>query len=171
MLCERHGDPDTLPLPAGKLVHRTLGKFDRIGGGESRGDGLVILPRPAGEQAVMRVPATADEIGNHDALRRDRRLRQKAHAPCEVARRETMDRLSIKQNLTGARRDEPRHAAQQGGLAAGIGADNDGDFPAWDGEIQPFNDEVFAISGRKTVHGKGVAGHNEPPLRLTRTIR
>ncbi|MNY69906.1 hypothetical protein D3C86_2079190 [compost metagenome] len=81
-----------------------------------------------------------------------------------------MDRLSIKQNLAGARRDEPRHAAQQGGLAAGIGPDDDGDLPARDGEAQPVDDEVFAISGREAAYGEGVAGHNEPPLRFTRTI-
>lgn len=82
-----------------------------------------------------------------------------------------MDRLSVEQDLAGAGRDKPRHAAKKGGLAAGIGADDDGYLATRNDKIQPFDDEAITVSGRKTVHGKGVAGHNEPPLRFTRTIR
>ncbi|MND65648.1 hypothetical protein D3C80_570260 [compost metagenome] len=171
LLGKRHGDPDALPLAARQFIHRPLGKVHRIGGDEGCRNRLVILPRPAGKHAVMRVPATTDQIGNDNALRRDRRLRQKAHALRQFLRRKPVDRLAIEQDLPGARRDQPRHAAEKCGLAAGIGADDDRDPAARNDEIQPFDDEGFAVASRKAVHGKGVAGHNEPPLRLTRTIR
>ncbi|MNE63591.1 hypothetical protein D3C80_1589480 [compost metagenome] len=72
LLGERHGDPYALPLPAGEFVHRPLGQFDSIGGDEGCGHGLIILARPPREKAVMRMPAAADQIGNDDALGRNR---------------------------------------------------------------------------------------------------
>ena len=43
-----------------------------------RGHDVVVVRGPAREQPLVRVPSAADEVGDHDALGRDRALREQA---------------------------------------------------------------------------------------------
>ena len=79
LLGERHRDPDPLPLAAAHLLDRPVGQLQRAGGGQRLGHGSVVVGRPLPEPALVRVAASTDQIGDGDALRRDRGLRQQAH--------------------------------------------------------------------------------------------
>ena len=46
-------------------------------------------------------------------------------------------------------RDQARQGAKQGGLAAGIGADDRGDPAGGNGEIEPLQHEGIVIAERK----------------------
>jgi hypothetical protein len=78
LLRQRHGDPDALALAARELIDRPFGKIEGLGGRKRVVDRLVVLQRPAGKQALMRMPPPADQIRDGDAFRSDRRLRQEA---------------------------------------------------------------------------------------------
>ena len=85
LLRQRHGDPDALALPAGQFVDRALGQIRGAGRLKRRGHRLVVLHAPAAEKPLVRMPATADEIGHGYPFRGDRRLRQQAERPGKVA--------------------------------------------------------------------------------------
>ena len=67
-LRKRHGDPDPLPLAAGKRVDVAVGQIAGAGGSERVGDGTIVLCSPAREEAVMRMPPPPHEIGDCDPV-------------------------------------------------------------------------------------------------------
>ena len=69
LLRERHRDPDALPLAAGELVDGAVGEVGDPGRLERLRDHVVVVLAPAREQLLMRMPAAADEVGDHDPLR------------------------------------------------------------------------------------------------------
>ncbi|MNT92495.1 hypothetical protein D3C72_2337930 [compost metagenome] len=72
LLGQRHGDPDPLTLSTRKLVDRTFGKLRGLRRLKRPVHGFIVRARPARKQALVRMPAAADEVGDGDAFRRDR---------------------------------------------------------------------------------------------------
>jgi hypothetical protein len=77
LLGQRHGDPHSLALPAGKLVHVAFGQLAHMGSGQGVGYGSLIGRAPAFEKPLMGVAASADQLKHANAFRGDGRLRQK----------------------------------------------------------------------------------------------
>ena len=86
----------------------------------------------AGTTRWCGVPAAGDEVGDGDALGRDRRLRQEAErrATSLVGRRWIASPSSS--TVPALRLQQPGQGAQQRRLAAGVGADDHGDLAVGD---------------------------------------
>ena len=135
-LRQRHRDPDPLALAARELVDHAVGQPERVRQLERLRDGLVVGAGPAPEGAVVRVPATADEVDDGDALGRDRVLRQQPQDARDLLGGLAVDDLAVEQHRARPGLEQPRQTPQQGGLAAGVGADDDGHLAVGDLQVQ-----------------------------------
>ena len=147
LLRQRHGDPGALSLTSGELVHRTPGQLGHMRGLKRLPDGRLVLTTPALEQALVRMASARDEIRDGDAVRGDRALRKQPDRPGQGLRGNRPDGLSVEQHVPGRGPDEPGQAAQQRGLAAGIGADDHGERALGHLEIKVLEDSPLVVPG------------------------
>ena len=166
VLRERHRDPHPLALPAGELGDVAVGQVGRAGGLQRAGDRAVVLGAPLPEPALVRIAPAADEVADRDAVRRDRRLRQQAEHLGDVDALEVVHRRAVEDDLAAAWPQQPGQAAQQRGLAAGVGADDHGDPPVGDHDVEVADDVDVRIAEREVL-GTQVVGHPPRPSRLT----
>ncbi len=158
LLRQGHGDPDTLALAAGELVDGAVGEVERAGGGEGLADGAVVGGGPAAEPALVGIAAAADEIGDEDGFGGRGRLRQDAETGGDLERGHLVDGLAIEIDGAARGRQQAREAAQQRGLAAGIGAHDHGQAPLEHVEIEFGDDAALAIAEIETgSHQSGLA--------------
>ena len=127
LLGERHRDPHPLALTAGQLVDRAVGEVGGLGRVERGGDRLVVGASPRCECTLVRVTAAPDEVGDGDALGGDRALRQQTEDAGDLLGTAVADVLPVEQDLAGCRDEQSGERAQQGRLAAPVGADDGGD--------------------------------------------
>ena len=101
-------------------------------------------------------------------------------ATCLVGRR--CDVLAVEQDAAALGLEQPGQAAQQGGLAAGVGADDHGDLTGRDGEREAVDDDAVVVGEAKVLGGAGwgggswgrswvLAGQPPAPIRLARASR
>ena len=119
----------------------------------------------------MWMPPAADEIGDRDAFRCNRRLRQKSERTRKFPRGRSVNRFAVEQYLAGPRLQQPGHGAQKRGFPTGIGADNRRNFARRNGQVEIVEDVVITVAGGKAGDDQGMRGHKEPPARLTRMMR
>jgi hypothetical protein len=86
----------------------------------------IVVRAPAAEKALVRVSPAAHEITDADAVRSGGMLRQEPQGAGQFAGRTGVDVLAVKGHRAGGRLEEAGQAAEQGGLAAGVGADDHG---------------------------------------------
>ena len=91
-LGQRHGDPHALALAAGQLVDRPVGQVERAGGAIASVDDRLVVGGPLPEPLLVRVAAAGDQVGDGDALGRDRRLRQDAEPGGDLPGGQAVDR-------------------------------------------------------------------------------
>src|SRR5699024_5666558 len=175
VLGQGHRDPHPLALPAGELVDWPLGELRGAGQVQRRRDGVVVDRAPSGQQALMRVAAPPDEIGDSDSLRGQGRLREQAQEAGELFGRHPMDLLPVQQHLAATRREQARHGAQQGRLAAGVGADDRGDPAGEQGEVEVLDDGAIAVAQCELAGEQAVCGGHRALawrlVRMSRTVR
>ena len=150
-LGERHRDPHPLALAAGQLVDDAVGQVEGVGEGRAPR-----RPRPR-PRPVHRPKAPwcgwrprRDEVGDRDALGRDRVLREQPQRAGDLLGREPVDRLAVEQHRAGARAQQPRQPAEQGGLAAGVGARRSTVIlPVRDPQVEVAYDVGVAVAERQ----------------------
>ncbi|MND63267.1 hypothetical protein D3C80_545730 [compost metagenome] len=96
----------------------------------------------------MWIPAARHEIGNRDPVRSDRTLRQKTERAGDIAGRDAFDLFAVENDMTGIRPDDPCQCSQKRGLAAGIGANDDGEETVRNLETQIARNGPVAINQR-----------------------
>ncbi|BDZ47529.1 hypothetical protein GCM10025866_34380 [Naasia aerilata] len=165
LLGERHGDPHALPLAAGQLVDRAVREGQGVGVPQRAGDSGVIGAAPPPEPALVRVPPAAHQVGDGDALGRDRGLGEEAEDLRHLARRDVGERAPVEQDPAVAGRQEACHGAQQRRLAGGVGPDDSGDAALGDIEAEVGEDGAVVVRDGHPVDGQRV-GHRLPPVRL-----
>ena len=151
LLGQRHRQPHPLPLAAGQLVDRPVGQVGHLGRGQRLGDDLLVGAAPLSQQPLMRVPAAGHQIGDGDPVRRDRRLRQQPEPAGHLLGRVGGDGPAVQQDRPGGRGQHPGQRPQQGGLAARVGADDDGELVVRDVHRQPGGDHPGVVADRDTV--------------------
>ena len=150
-LREGHRDPHPLALAAGELVDDAVGEPEGVGEGERLGDRLVVGAGPAAEGSVVRVAAAADQVGDGHALGRDGVLRQQPQRAGDLLGRQPVDRLAVEQHRARARPEQAGEPAQQRGLAARVGADDDGDAAVRDLQVQVAHDGGVGVAEREAA--------------------
>ena len=140
LLGERHGDPDALPLPAGELRDGSVLQIRGAGRRQGILHGLLVVPAPLREEALMGEAAAGDELAHRDAVGGGRGLREQTEPPGELLAGEGVDVLAIEHDVASARRHQPGQAAQHGGLPAAVGPDDDRDLPFGQSQIEVVDD-------------------------------
>ncbi|CAD5296232.1 conserved hypothetical protein [Bosea sp. EC-HK365B] len=151
LLRQHHRDPDPLALAAGELVDRAGRKrvdARRPHRGRDRG---FICPRPLPQERLMRIAAAGDEVGDGDAVRGDRALRQQAEAPRDLLGRALADLPAVEDHLAGSGRKQARQGPQQGRLAAGIGPDDHGERAVGDRDREAGRDRARLVAERQRI--------------------
>jgi hypothetical protein len=82
-----------------------------------------------------------------------------------------VDGFAVQQHLPAPRRNQPRYRSEEGGLAAGIGADDHGDLAGGNRQVEAMEDFGIVVAGREADGDEQMIGHGVPPIRLTRMIR
>ncbi len=154
LLGEHHRDPHPLPLAAGQLVDAPRGEVFDVGGLHGLGDDGLVLGRPLPQEALVRVAAAGDQVGDGDPVRRDRRLRQQAQALGDRPRGLGVDVAPVEQHPPGRGLQHARQGLEQGGLAAGVGADDDGELAFGEVDGEPFADGDAPVSDRGVPDGQ-----------------
>ena len=117
-------------------------------------DGLLVLARPPAERALVRVSAAADQVDDGDALGRDRVLREQAERARHLARGQRRDRVAVEEHRSRGRPQQPRHPAQQGRLAARVGADDHGDLTVRHVGGEVADHGAVAVAERDVARGQ-----------------
>ena len=164
-LGQGHRDPHALPLPAGEFVDVPPGEFQRFGGGQRVLHRALVLRRaacrPGPEEALVRVAAAAHEVPDGDAVRRRGMLREQAQGARHFAGRTAVDVLAVQGDRAGGGLEQPGQAAEQGGFAAGVGADNHGHLALGDFRAEPLD------HGPLIVFQRQVRGSEELPCQAS----
>jgi hypothetical protein len=145
-LGERHRDPRALSLPAGELIEGPGGELGHAGPLECLADGRLVVRRPLPVPSLVGVPAAGDEVGDGQALGRDRRLRQHAEDLRDLAGGGAVDALAVEQHVALAGGQQPAQGAQEGRLAAAVGSDDRGDGAVEDVEVEAVDHDVVAVA-------------------------
>lgn len=170
VLGQGHGDPHPLPLTAGELVHRPVGEVGGVGVFQRLGDGPLVGLRPLLPPLLVRLAASGDEVGDSDAVRWGRGLRQDADGPRDLSAGDAGEFGAVQQYGAPARFEEASQRPQDGGLAAGVGADDDRDLAVGYLEVQALDDGAVLVRQGQVVRREAADGrtaHAEiPPERL-----
>ncbi|MNC54355.1 hypothetical protein D3C75_1038340 [compost metagenome] len=104
----------------------------------------------------MGEPSPADQVRHRDSFRYDGGLGQQAHHAGKLLRRDFADRLAVQDNAAGGGFDQPGQRLQQGGLAAGIGADHYADLIAGNNQADPVENRFMIIAGYNLLRLKNM---------------
>ena len=129
-----------MPLATGQLGDAPSGQRTDVGTFHGDADLLVILIGPLVQHTLIRVPATADQFVDGDALGSYRGLRQKTDLSRKGLGPHPGDLPTVEQDCSRARRQHLAQRPQQGGLAAGIRPDDHGERPCFDGDVEARHD-------------------------------
>ena len=140
LLGQCHRDPHPLPLTAGQLGDAPRGQRADVGAFHGGADLLVVLVGPLVQHALVRIPATADQFVDSDALGGYRGLRQEADLPREGLGAHPGDLPTVEQDGSRTRRQHLAQRPQQGGLAASVRPDDHGERPRLNGDIEARHD-------------------------------
>lgn len=146
LLGEGHGEPAALTLAAGELVEPTPGQRGRTGGLQGAGDRALVLLRPLAEQPLVRVASVPHESGDGDRLGCLRGLGQQGDAVGGVALAQLPDVGVADEHPAGAGLVESGHGAQEGRLAAPVGADDRHDLPGEDRQVDLVHGGMTGVS-------------------------
>lgn len=140
VLRQGHGDPCSLALPARERVQGTVGEFLQAGGGQRAVHDVAVLTGLARQEAAVRVPAELAETPHRDPFGRDGLLRQHGDGPRDAASRDVTQVRPVEEHLPAQRLERVAERAKQGGLATSVGADERGDLPGRDLQVDVFED-------------------------------
>ncbi len=152
VLGEGEGDPHALALAAGELVDGAVDELGGAGGPERLGDDHVLVRVAAAAELPVRVASAPDQVPDGDALGGDRGLRQDAEPARHLAGGQAVDVGAFEEDRPGGQRQQSGDGLEEGGLAAGVGADEGGDPALLDPQGQVLDD------GRLSVPGADAAG-------------
>ncbi len=164
-LRQGHGNPDALALAAGQFVDAPLSESKRVGGFERALHRGVVGCAPAAEEALVRVAAAAHEVTDGDAVRSGGVLRQQAKRAGQFPSGTGMDVLAVERHSTAGWLEEAGQAAQERGLAAGVGADDHGHFALGNLSGEPFHHFALLVLERQVLGIKD--GHVRLPFGST----
>ncbi|MCY1230930.1 hypothetical protein D9M72_433640 [compost metagenome] len=145
LLGERHRNPDALALTAGQLIHVAPGELKRFGGLQGALHRGVVACTPTPEEALVRVAPASHQVTDRDAVRCGGMLGQEAQGPGDVPGGAGMDVLAVQRHGAGRGLQQPGQSAEQGGLAAGVGAHDHGHFALGDLRLQPFQNCALGV--------------------------
>jgi hypothetical protein len=145
VLSEGERDPGALALAPGQLVHDPLPQRRQFGAVDGGVDGDLVGAAPAAEQALVREPAAAHQRLHRHPGRRDRRLRQQAQLAGDLPGRPAVDVGAVEEDGPRARRQQPRQAAQQRRLAAGVRADDHREALFGQPQVQALDDDPAVV--------------------------
>ena len=147
LLRERHRDPHALALAARELVDRPIGEVGDAGRVERGGDGLVVVRAPAAEQPLVRMPPAPDEVGDDDALGRDRALRQQPEDA-----RDLLGRAAVQRARRRARPARLRGASRRASARSSVDLPHPFAptiaviLPGHEREVEPVDDGAVAVA-------------------------
>jgi len=115
------------------------------------------------------VPAAADEVGDAEAVRRHRVLREHPEGPCEGPGRHVRHVRPVEEHRAGERPQCARERLQERGLPARVGAHDHRDGAPWERQVEPVDDDTSGVAGAEPAHlerrravGRS-AGHERTP--------
>jgi hypothetical protein len=91
------------------------------------------------------MPAPGHQVAHRDPVGRHRGLRQQAEHLGHLAGGQLGHRGAVEQHLARPRLQQPRHAAQQGGLPAGVRAHDGGQPTVEDVDVEPVHDVALGV--------------------------
>src|SRR5690606_2000561 len=121
------------------------------------GDHGVVVGGVAAEPALVRVAAARDELGDADAVGRDRGLRQHADPARELLAGHRADVGAVERDTAAVERVQAGHAAQQRRLAAGVRADDGGDLAVGQRQVEALGDAKAVVAQADALGAQG--GH------------
>ena len=125
----------------------------------------------------MGVASATHEVGDDDALRGGRRLRQQTQDLRDLLGRLSVEGFAVEEHLSVPGLQQPGEGTQQRGLAAAVGADDGGDGPGFDGQVEVVDDGAVAVGEPESdgcegmVRGHWVSGGQFRRCRLERMRR
>jgi hypothetical protein len=150
-LGERHRDPGPLALPTGQLVDRPGRQIGQVGLGERPRDGGLVGGRPLPEPPLVWMATAAHQIPDRQPVRCDRLLEKDPELGRHLARRRSVDRLSVEQHHTAFGLHQPGEPAQECRLAARVRADDDRDLTGRDLQREAVDDHPIVLRQRQRV--------------------
>jgi hypothetical protein len=124
------------------------------------------------EPALVRVPSAGDQVTHGDPVRSNRSLRQQTEDAGNFTGGQVEDRCAVEEYLTGAGPEEAGQAAEQGRLAARVGADDGGHLAVQDVDVEQLDDCAVVVPEGQCPRGQARAGigcclgHPPSPLLL-----
>ncbi len=141
LLREAAGQPDALELSAGEVFGAAVGEFGDAGEGEGAVDGGPAARVGAAPAAPVRIAAELHDVAHAQAARGGPALQQQGDAPGELPGAEGQ-RVGAGVDREGGPPGplQAGDGAQQGRLAAAVGADEDGHLAGPQGQLRVVHD-------------------------------
>ena len=149
LLGERHRDPDPLALAAGQFVDQPVGQVGDPGRPHRRprtARSSCVGPLP--QQPLVRVAAAGHQVGDGDAVGRDRGLRQQPEPPGDFLAPVCGDPLPSSSTAPAPGLSSPGQRPQQRGLAAGVRADDHGERVGRDLQVERLGHRPAVVGER-----------------------
>jgi hypothetical protein len=151
LLREGHRRPDPLALPAGELVDVAAAQFRDIGRLHRALHGLLVRGAPLPDQPLVRIASACNEVGHRDPVGRDGTLRQQSHDARGFLGLVRGDRLAVEHHLAGRGAEQPGQRAQESGLPARVGTDDDREGLVGNVDREALGDHPVVVGERDIV--------------------
>ncbi len=152
LLGKRHRHQQPLALAAGELLHRAIGQLGGIGVVEGALNRGLVLGRRAEEAPGVRRATHRHQLGDPKAARQLQLLRQHCHPSGKRLAAPGRHRKAVEANLTGGGYQRAGEAAQQGRLAAAVGAEQRNQLAMGQRQVHPMQ-HLTPPAARKCVPG------------------
>jgi len=145
ILGQQQRDPDALALATRQLVDGTIGQVEHPTGRQRATHGGFVVVGPLLQHLLVRIAPARGEVAHGDAVGCLGLLRQQPQPAGEFLRSDGVDGFAVEHDDALFGGQQPRHGTQQGGLAAGVRADDDRDLAVRDLDTQVVRDDPLVV--------------------------